>query len=314
MARSETLTEIDGRRLALSNLAKELYPSGQTKAEVISYYLHIAPVLLPHIADRPLTRLRAPDGAAGPTFYEKNAPAGTPDWVRVRPVQASDGPIDYVVADDAATVVWLANLAALELHVPQWRFASTGPGRLRLPESATDAPLPLHDRLVIDLDPGEGITMIESARAALLAGGLLARDGLVPVCRTSGGKGLQVAAAIAPADGTASRDYVRGLAAELVRTAPDLFVDQMAKSARAGRIFVDYNQNQTFRNTVAPYSLRIGDRPRVATPLTWDELGAVQTPDALRFGPDEVLARVAEHGDLAADLLLDDPPPLPASD
>lgn len=311
MARSETLTEVGGRRLSLSNLDKVLYTeSGFTKAEVISYYLQIAPVLLPHIANRPITRLRFPDGVDGFSFYEKNAPAGTPDWVRRGTVLASTEPIEYVLADEAATLVWLANLAALEIHVPQWQMLPDAPHTL-LPESSADGTVAAHDRLIIDLDPGEGITMIELARAALLAAGALAADGLVPSCRTTGSKGLQVAAAIAPTDGLAARDHVRTLAAGLVAAHPQLFVDQMAKSVRQGRIFVDYNQNQTFRNTIAPYSLRGRQQPRIATPVTWDEVAAVDRPDALRFSPDDVLQRVAAFGDLAADLLEPDPPGLP---
>ncbi|TDT33710.1 non-homologous end-joining DNA ligase [Naumannella halotolerans] len=318
MARSETLTEIDGHRLSLSNLDKVLYPeTGFTKAEVISYYLQIAPVLLPHLHRRPITRLRFPDGVEGFSFYEKNAPAGTPDWVPTCTVRGSEGPIGYVLADGPASLVWLANLAALELHVPQWQLPETV-DEVTLPEALATDPdpsaggPPLHDRLVVDLDPGEGMTMIELARAALLTAGALAADGLVPSCRTTGSKGLQVAAAIAPTDGQRARDYVRELAAAMVRQHPKLFVDQMAKAVRDQRIFLDYNQNQTFRNTIAPYSLRGRAEPRVATPVTWDEVAAVDTPEALRFGPEEVLRRVAKSGDLAHDLLDPDPPSLPA--
>lgn len=316
--RSEVRTQVEGRRLTLSNLEKVLFPAvGFTKAEVIDYYLQVAPVMLPHVTDRPMTRLRFPNGVDGSSFYEKNAPMGSPDWVRTEEVLASEGPIRYVVADDAATLVWLANLAALEMHVPQWRFGSRPEGGVRLPEAAgdeaaADRPEPLHTQLVVDLDPGEGTTMVESARAALLVAGPLAEAGLLPVCRTSGSKGLQVYAAIAATPGVVVRDWVRDLAARLVTAHPETFVDQVSKTVRQGRVYLDYNQNQTFRNTIAPYSLRGRERPGVATPLTWDEVGSVSRPDDLRFGPDEVLARISEHGDLAADLLLTDAPELPA--
>ena len=170
-------TQVGGRELSIVNLDKVMYPAtGYTKAEVISYYSQIAEVLLPYISDRALTRVRFPDGVAGPSFYEKNAPAGTPGWVRTERILTSDGPVQYVIADEPATVVWLANLAALELHVPQWQVGRL-PGTIT-EEGALERGDPLVDRLVVDLDPGAGMTMIEVARAALIAAERLAADGL----------------------------------------------------------------------------------------------------------------------------------------
>ncbi len=313
---ADILTQVGDRTLTLTNLDKVLYPSvGFTKAEVIDYYLRIAPLMLPYIRDRVMTRLRFPDGV-GPDktpFYEKNAPMGTPDWVRRVQVNTSDGVIDYVVADDAAAVVWLANLAALEMHVPQWTVSSATAvdGTVNLPEVEPRSGEPLANRVVVDLDPGTGMTIVDSSRAALIVAAKLAEDGMIPIAQTSGSKGIQVYAAIAPTRSKTAWAYVKELNATLHKAQPDFFVATMSVQQRAGRIYVDYNQNLAARNTIAPYSMRGRERPAVATPVTWEELGGVRGPDDLRFGPEDVLARVAEHGDLAADLLSSDAPPLP---
>jgi bifunctional non-homologous end joining protein LigD len=303
--------------LTLTNLEKVLFPSvGFTKAEVIDYYLRIAPVMLPYIRDRAMTRLRFPDGV-GPDrvpFYEKNAPMGTPDWVRRVKVNTSDGIIDYVVADDEAAVVWLANLAALEMHVPQWTVSSATPANeiISLPELEPRRGEPLANRIVVDLDPGTGMTIIESARAALIVAARLADDGMIPIAQTSGSKGIQVYAAIAPTRSKTAWSYVKQLNVSLHKAQPDFFVAAMSVAQRAGKIYVDYNQNLAARNTIAPYSMRGRERPAVATPVTWEELGSVRGPDDLRFTPEDALARVADYGDLAADLLTSDAPQLPA--
>jgi bifunctional non-homologous end joining protein LigD len=312
----DIITRVGDRTLTLSNLDKVLYPSvGFTKAEVIDYYVRIAPVMLPHIRDRAMTRLRFPDGVAADrsSFYEKNAPMGTPDWVRRVNVNTSDGIIDYVVADDEATIVWLANLAALEMHVPQWTIRSATPidNIINLPELKPRRGEPLADRVVVDLDPGAGMTIAESARAALIVAARLAEDGMIPIAQTSGSKGIQVYAAIAPARSKTAWNYVKQLNASLHKAQPDFFVSTMSVQQRAGRIYVDYNQNLAARNTIAPYSMRGREYPAVATPVTWEELGSVRGADDLRFAPHEVLARVAKHGDLARDLLTSDAPPLP---
>jgi bifunctional non-homologous end joining protein LigD len=315
-AAGDLVTRVGERSLTLTNLDKVLFPSdGFTKAEVIDYYLRIAPVMLPHISDRAMTRLRFPDGV-GPDrspFYEKNAPLGTPEWVRRVKVNTSDGIIDYVVADDEAAIVWLANLAALEMHVPQWTVSSATPanGIISLPELEPRSGEPLANRLVVDLDPGAGMTIVDSARAALIVAAKLADDGMIPIAQTSGSKGIQVYAAIAPTRSKTAWNYVKQLNASLHKAQPDFFVAAMSVEQRAGRIYVDYNQNLAARNTIAPYSMRGRERPAVATPVTWDELGSVRGPDDLRFTPEDVLARVADYGDLAADLLTSEAPPLP---
>ena len=199
MAGTKTLVDVEGRRLGLANLDKVLYPaSGTTKAEVIDYYTRIAPVLLPHLAGRPLTRKRWPDGVDAESFFEKNAPRGTPDWVRTVTL-ASPGSsrgsetVTYVVCDGLPTLVWLANLAVLELHVPQWRV------------DGDDSLNP--DRLVVDLDPGPPATIIECSQVALLLAEVLADDGLTAYPKTSGGKGMQMYVAL---DGEADAERVQG--------------------------------------------------------------------------------------------------------
>jgi bifunctional non-homologous end joining protein LigD len=313
---NDIVTRVGDRTLTLTNLDKVLYPSvGFSKAEVIDYYARIAPVMLPHIRDRVMTRLRFPDGVGADkfSFYEKNAPMGTPEWVRRVTVSTSDGLIDYVVADDEAAIVWLANLAALEMHVPQWTVGSATPANniISLPELDPRPGEPLANRLVVDLDPGTGMTIVDSARAALIVAAKLAEDGMIPMAQTSGSKGIQVYAAIAPTRSKAAWSYVKQLNALLHKAQPDFFVSTMSVEQRAGRIYVDYNQNLAARNTIAPYSMRGRERPAVATPVTWEELGSVGEPDGLRFAPEEVLARVDEFGDLARDLLTADAPPLP---
>ncbi|MFL6027225.1 MAG: non-homologous end-joining DNA ligase [Friedmanniella sp.] len=327
---SDVTTSVGDRVLGLSNLDKVLYPAaGYTKAEVIHYYLQIAPVILPHIRDRAMTRLRYPDGVRfterredrggstpppGGAFYEKNAPAGTPEWVPRQRIGTSDGVIDYVVVEEPATLVWLANLAALELHTPQWTISSGSAGAdgvLDLPGDDPRPGEPLADRVVVDLDPGAGMTIVETARAALIVAAEMARDGLVPVPQSSGSKGIQVYAAVAPCRSRDAWAYVKRLNAAMARAYPDFFIAGMSVEQRRGRIYVDYNQNLAARNTIAPYSMRGRELPSVATPVSWEEVGAVSASEDLRFSPEQVLERVAEHGDLAADLLEADRPPLP---
>lgn len=286
---------VDGRDLELSNLDKVLYPAtGFTKGEVIDYYSRVAPVLLPHLRDRALTRIRFPNGVGAGSFFEKNAPAGTPRWVRreTLPVPGSASgreTLDYVVVDDLPTLVWLANLAALELHVHQWRVGAPGP-----------------DLLVVDLDPGAPAGIEQCAEVALLLRERLAADGLTAVAKTSGKKGMQLYCPIAatqPADVVSG--YARRIAGELARQRPKQVTAQMAKRLRPGKVFIDWSQNNAAKTTVAPYSLRAEPTPSVSTPLTWDEVAA--GPPA-RFAPAEVLARVEAHGDLLVDLLGGGPP------
>lgn len=279
-----------GRTLELSNLDKVLYPAaGFTKGEVIEYYTRVAPVILPHLRDRPLTRIRYPNGVNQASFFEKNAPAGTPAWVRTEtlPVPGSSmgrETLDFVVADDLPILVWLANLAALELHTPQWKVGSAGP-----------------DLLVIDLDPGAPAGLAECARVALVLRERLAADGLTALAKTSGRKGMQLYCRIAgsqPAEVVSG--YVQRIAGELSRADPRRVTAQMTKRLRPGKVFIDWSQNAAAKTTVAPYSLRAEPTPSVSTPLMWSE---VEAGEVRRFTPPEALARVEEYGDLLAELV-----------
>lgn len=295
-AGTEVVTEVDGRRLTLSNLPKVLYPAtGTTKGEVLDYYVRIAPVLLPHIADRAVTRIRWPHGVAKGSFFEKNAPAGAPSWLRTISVPttgsraSSDaGEINFPVVDGLAALVYLVNLASLELHVHQWRVDESG---------EPTAP----DRLVVDLDPGEGAGLMQCCEVALLARDLLATRDLVAKPVTSGSKGLHL---YVPLDGSLSSDDATGLAKEVAEelqaAQPRLVTATMTKARRTGKVFFDWSQNSGSKTTVAPYSLRGRERPTVATPVTWDEVeeGAGDEFALDQFRYDEVLARVAEKGDL----------------
>ncbi len=293
---ADVMTEVDGRTLKLSNLDKVLYPSGFTKGEVIAYYHAIAPVMLPHLADRPVTRIRFPNGTQAASFFEKNVPNGTPEWVRTHHVVGSSEDIVFPIVDDLPTLVWLANLAALELHTHQWR-AAPGAGQTRIED---DLPV---DQLVIDLDPGPGVEMPLIATAALLIAGELGDAGLVTYAKTSGSKGLQVYAPLEPTPVRPVLEWVRGFGERLVQLHPELFVTEIAKVARAGKILVDVNQNLPGRTTVTPYSLRAKDEPTASTPLLWEEVEDATGGAPLRFTSADVLARVAEHGDLFEPLL-----------
>jgi bifunctional non-homologous end joining protein LigD len=288
--------EVDGRRLSVSNLDKVLYPDGFTKGEVVDYYARIAAHLLPHVADRPMSFQRFPDGTDKKGFFAKNAPKGTPDWVRTVNLPApgttkkDTETLDYVIVGDLPTLVWAANLAALELHVPQWTVG---------PRGAVHEP----DRLVLDLDPGTPATAVECAEVALLLRDLVEADGLAPVVKSSGSKGLQVYAAIEPASDRRTSDYARHLAQTLEKSHPKLVVSQMRKDLRGGKVFVDWSQNNAAKTTVAPYALRARPEPWVSTPVTWDEVAACRRPDDLRFRAEQVLDRVDDLGDLFAPLL-----------
>ena len=288
---SESLVDIQGKRLKLSNLEKVLYPAtGFTKGQVIDYYTRIAPVLVPHVAARPATFTRWPDGVEGKAFFEKNAPSHTPDWVRrVRLPSPGSGmgrtTIDYVLVDDLPTLVWAANLAALELHVPQWRVDDAGHGH--------DP-----DLLVLDLDPGPPATVVECCQVAVLLRQALAGDGLVAYPKTSGSKGMQLMVPLKPTTAERTSAYARTLAAALARDHPDLVVAQMAKQVRPGKVFIDWSQNNAAKTTVAPYSLRARALPTVSTPISWAEVAACGRPEDLRFLAWQVLDRVARDGDL----------------
>ncbi len=286
--------EVDGRRVRLSNLDKVLYPDdGFTKHDVISHFVAVSEALLSQLDGRPATRKRWPDGirAAAGAFFEKNVPRGTPSWVRSVELDSPGSTrarerVTYPVVDSLATLVWLANLAALELHVPQWRV---GPrGGVRRP-----------DRLVVDLDPGAPAGLAECAEVALLVRERLTADGYDTVPVTSGSKGLQLYAAVSGSrDSAVVRDYMRTVAQDLAGAHGRLVVARMDKSARAGKVFIDWSQNDSAKTTIAPYSLRGRDRPWVATPRTWAEVEDAGSLTQVLAA--DVPDRLADLGDLAA--------------
>jgi bifunctional non-homologous end joining protein LigD len=293
----EVRVDVEGRTLKLSNLDKVLYPrTGTTKGEVLNYYAQVAPVLLPHLKDRAVTRIRWPHGTDDMSFFEKNIPGGTPSWVHTvtvpttgsRTASREEGTLTFPIVDDLATLTWLVNLAALELHVHQWTV-----GRNGRPRGA--------DRLVIDLDPGEPAGLHECCRVALLVSDALEERGLVAKPVTSGSKGLHLYADLArsmPSD--KSTALAKEVAEELEKAHPTLVTATMTKSRRAGKVFLDWSQNSGSKTTISPYSLRGRERPYVATPLGWDEVEAgAEDPDALeQFRFDQVLQRVEDYGDL----------------
>jgi bifunctional non-homologous end joining protein LigD len=279
------VAEVDGRTVRLSNLDKVMYPkAGFTKRDVIDYYARIAPVLLPHLEDRALTLKRYPNGVEGDFFYEKNAPSHRPDWVRTARV----GGIDYVVVDSEATLVWLANLADLELHTSL--ALVTEPGRPTL--------------VAFDLDPGAPATIVECCRVAELLHGMFEGLGLESFAKTSGSKGMQVYVPLnSEATFAQTKGFARAVAELLAREEPDLVVARQTKSARKGKVLVDWGQNDEAKTTITAYSLRAMERPTVSTPLTWDEVRAARRPEDLVFEAGDVLRRAEEHGDLFAPVL-----------
>ena len=293
-ASHDQVVTVEGRTIKLSNLDKVLYPQTQTtKADVLSYYAQVGPTMLPHLRDRPATRKRWPDGVSEvnrkrPTvFFNKDLGAGTPDWVPRRTISHRDHDNDYPVINDLATLTWLAQLAALEIHVPQWRF---GPdGRPQNP-----------DRLVLDLDPGPGVSLAECASIAILVRDILRDIGHDPVPVTSGSKGIHL---YAPLDRSQSSEQATEVARELALLLeadhPDRVISTMKRSRRDGKVFIDWSQNNGAKTTVSPYSLRGRERPMVAAPRTWAELA---DPDLRQLEYQEVITRLATLGDPLADL------------
>lgn len=294
---SEIRAEIDGRTLKISNLDKVLYPvTGTTKGEVLDYYVRIAPVLLPHVAGRAVTRIRWPHGVQGESFFEKNAPAGAPGWLTTArvPTTGSRGGsrhgdhLVFPVIDSVAALAYLVNLASLELHVHQWQVTDDG------------APL-APDRLVIDLDPGEPAGLGECCATALLVREKLAERDLEAFPVTSGSKGLHLYASLPgelDAEGTTA--LAKEVAEELQAEHPQEVTATMTKARRSGKVFLDWSQNAGSKTTISPYSLRGREKPYVATPRTWAEVEAgAEDPleiEHCRF--EEVLERVEEYGDL----------------
>lgn len=281
--------QVAGRTIVLSHLDKPLWPSF-SKAQVLDYYLRVAGVLIGHARRRPATFLRAPAGALGTTFFTHQVPDGLPPWIATAPGRSRT----HIALDDAQTLIAAVNFECLEIHLPQWNV-----------ESGPD----LHDRLVFDLDPGEGADIATCCRVGLLVRERLAADGLTGYPVTSGGKGLHIYVALAPP--WLAKDavgYARALARCLATSRPDLITAVRGVAARSGgRVLVDWAQNHTHAKTAAPYTLRVGSgEPQVSAPLDWHEVEAADR-EQLAFAPAAVLERVAEHGDLAAGLI-DRPP------
>ena len=289
----EQLVTIDGHRLTLTNLDKVLYPeTGTTKRDVFEYYAAVADVLIPHARNRPVTRKRWVHGVGtaeepGEMFFQKNLDKSTPRWVPRRTLEHSNHSNDYPLVNDLATLTWLAQIAALEIHVPQWQFGRTGAQRNP-------------DRLVLDLDPGEGAGLTECVEVAKLARAILTDMGLEPMPVTSGSKGIHLYAAL---DGKQTSDQVSAVAHELARAleadSPDLIVSDMRKALRTGKVLVDWSQNNANKTTIAPYSLRGRSHPTVALPRTWRELAS---PGLHQLDYREVMTRVKRRKDPLADV------------
>jgi bifunctional non-homologous end joining protein LigD len=295
MRRRSIVVAVDGRELELTNLEKVLYPrAGFTKAEVIDYYRRVAAVMLPHLRGRPVTLKRWPDGVEAPSFFEKQCPRHRPPWVRVAPV-ASSGKrpvVEYCRIDDLPALVWVANLAALELHVTL--------GTADAPDTPRAA--------VFDLDPGPPAGLRECAVTALRIRSALERRGLQAFAKASGKSGLHVYVPInAPATFEETRALARGVARELEAETPQAVTTVMRKELREGKVFIDWSQNHARKTTIAVYSLRGTAEPRASTPLRWDEVEelAASGPERWieRLRAERVLERVEREGDIFAPVL-----------
>ena len=285
MASARVEVDVQGHRLSLSNLDKVLYPAvGFTKGQVIDYYTRIAPVVLPHLRDRPLTLKRYPNGVEGGHFYEKQAPSHRPEWVRAEPIELRSKTIHFVVCDDLPTLVWLANLADLELH----------------PSLSLVDDINRPTVMAFDLDPGPGTGLPECCEVAVLLRDALTQLGLESFAKTSGSKGIQVYVPLNNEDvdyDHGSKRLSHALARHLEAQHPKLIVSQQKKELRKGKVLIDWSQNDEHKTTVGVYSLRARERPTVSTPLAWEEL---DDPEALVFEAADVLERVERDGDLFA--------------
>ncbi|MFD3576773.1 non-homologous end-joining DNA ligase [Streptomyces sp. NPDC058644] len=284
------ITEVEGRQLALSNLDKVLYAaSGFTKGEMLHYYASTAEALLPHLRNRPVSFLRFPDGPDGQRFFAKNVPPGTPTWVQTADVPRSDGDARQILVNDLPTLMWAGNLVT-EFHTPQWQ---------------ADAPA-LADRLVLDLDPGAPATVVECCRAGRWLRERLQADGLDVYAKTSGSKGLHLLCPLEPTPSEQVTAYAKELAKEAEAALPDLVVHRMTRSLRPGKVFVDFSQNAAAKTTATPYTLRARREPTVSTPVTWEEVEAVEErgdPAELVFLAGDIAARLQRHGDLLGPLV-----------
>ncbi len=289
MARKESVTEVEGRQIKLSNLEKILYPqAGFTKGQMIDYYVRIAPVLLPHLAGRPLTLKRYPNGVDGMHFYEKNCPKYRPDWMQTAKVWSESNHrfMDYCVAADLPTLVWLANLADLELHT----------SLARAPEIQRPTVI------AFDLDPGAPANIVQCCQVALWVREIFARFGLQAFAKTSGSKGLQVYIPLNTAvTYEQTRPFAKATARLLEERHPEQVVSDMKKALRVNRVFVDWSQNDDFKTTVSVYSLRAREKPTVSTPVAWQEVENClrqDNPEMLVFTSDQVLERAGKMDDL----------------
>jgi bifunctional non-homologous end joining protein LigD len=286
--------EVEGRRLKLSNLDKVMYPAvGFTKGQVIDYYTKVAPTVLPHLRDRPLTLKRYPDGVESEYFYEKQCPSHRPDWVRTAPIwsEHTKRTIEFCLANDLPTLVWTSNLADLELHTA-----------LALAEDITRP-----NMVAFDLDPGLPAAILECSQVAVLLRDLLGELGLKSFAKTSGSKGMQVYVPLnTPVSYDETKPFSRALAMLLEKQHPELVVSTQAKAARKGKVLVDWSQNDESKTTVCVYSLRARERPTVSTPLEWDEVETAlehKQGERLVFDAEAVLERIEDHGDLFAPVL-----------
>ncbi|MFD5428545.1 non-homologous end-joining DNA ligase [Streptomyces sp. NPDC127084] len=281
------ITEVEGRRLALSNLEKVIYPAtGTTKGELLHYYAITAEPLLAHLRDRPLSFLRYPDGPDGQRFFTKNPPPGTPSWVRVAEVPRSSRERgEQVVVANLAGLIWAANLV-VEFHTPQWRVEE--PARA--------------DRMVFDLDPGAPATVVDCCEVALWLRGRLGADGLAAYAKTSGSKGLHLLVPLEPTPSAEVSAYAKSLAVEAEAELGGLVVHRMARALRPGKVFVDHSQNAAAKTTATPYTLRARPAPTVSTPVTWEEIEECDSPDELVFELDDIAVRLERYGDLLAPL------------
>lgn len=289
MSRQQSVIEVEGRQISLSNLDKVLYPkTGFTKGQVIDYYVRVAPVLLPHLSGRPLTLKRYPEGVEGFHFYEKNCPSFRPEWMKTAKIWSPGNNrfMYYCVVEDLPTLVWLANLADLELHVSLSR--------------APDMQRPTV--IAFDLDPGAPANIVQCCQVALWIRDIFNRFGIESFPKTSGSKGLQVYVPLNTAvtyDQT--KPFARGIARLLEKQYPDQVVSEMKKALRGNKVFVDWSQNDDYKTTVCVYSLRAKDQPTVSTPVTWNEVAHClkkQDPELLVFNSDHALERVEKYGDL----------------
>ncbi|MET7516403.1 non-homologous end-joining DNA ligase [Streptomyces sp. NPDC005480] len=282
------ITEVEGRRLALSNLDKVLYPAtGFTKGELLHYYATVAGSLLAHLYDRPVSFLRYPDGPEGQRFFTKNVPPGTPAWVRTADVPHSrSAPSRQVLVQDLASLMWAANLVT-EFHTPQWQ--ADAPGQA--------------DRLILDLDPGEPADVVECCAVALWLQERLRADGLDSYVKTSGSKGLHLLVPLEPTPSDRVSAYAKILAVEAEAEHPELVVHRMTRSLRPGKVFVDFSQNAAAKTTATPYTLRARTEPTVSAPVTWEEVEACTDKRDLTFLADDIAPRLETYGDLLGPLI-----------